>query len=104
VIGITYGGGNGVDTFNLPDLRGEFIRGWDHGRGIDTGRTLGSAQTGSSVQISGGSPFYVGIANNTENSYSTGGGAGGWSSWSSASTSFGYVRPRNIALMGCIKY
>ncbi|HBA6339819.1 TPA: phage tail protein, partial [Escherichia coli] len=24
----------------LPDLRGEFIRGWDDGRGIDTGRAL----------------------------------------------------------------
>lgn len=30
--------------FNLPDLRGEFIRGWDHGRGIDPGRALGSLQ------------------------------------------------------------
>ena len=28
----------------LPDLRGEFIRGWDNGRGIDTGRTLLSLQ------------------------------------------------------------
>lgn len=24
----------------LPDLRGEFIRGWDNGRGVDTGRSL----------------------------------------------------------------
>ncbi|WFW93016.1 phage tail protein [Citrobacter freundii] len=29
----------------LPDLRGEFIRGWDDGRGIDGGRTLLSAQS-----------------------------------------------------------
>ncbi|QOH48209.1 phage tail protein [Dickeya fangzhongdai] len=29
----------------LPDLRGEFIRGWDDGRGVDAGRTLVSAQT-----------------------------------------------------------
>ncbi len=27
-------------TNKLPDLRGEFIRGWDDGRGIDTGRAL----------------------------------------------------------------
>ncbi|EKG2433113.1 tail fiber protein [Escherichia coli] len=27
-------------TNKLPDLRGEFIRGWDDGRGIDSGRTL----------------------------------------------------------------
>ncbi|HAP0140666.1 TPA: tail fiber protein, partial [Escherichia coli] len=29
----------------LPDLRGEFIRGWDDGRGVDTGRVLLSNQT-----------------------------------------------------------
>ncbi|WP_076736273.1 phage tail protein [Cronobacter sakazakii] len=28
----------------LPDLRGEFIRGWDDGRGVDAGRTILSAQ------------------------------------------------------------
>lgn len=43
-IGTTFGAGNGSTTFNLPDLRGEFIRGWDDGRGADTGRVFGSAQ------------------------------------------------------------
>jgi microcystin-dependent protein len=43
-IGTTYGVGDGSTTFNLPDLRGEFIRGWDDGRGIDAGRNLGSNQ------------------------------------------------------------
>lgn len=104
VVGITYGGGDGTTTFNLPDLRGEFIRGWDHGRNIDTGRTLGSAQTGTSVQIQGSSPFVVRIANNTENPFSQGSDAGGWSSYTSASSSFGYVRPRNVALLMCIKF
>ncbi len=33
-------------TNKLPDLRGEFIRGWDDGRGIDAGRALLSIQTG----------------------------------------------------------
>ncbi|WP_231363242.1 phage tail protein [Escherichia coli] len=27
-------------TLKLPDLRGEFIRGWDDGRGVDAGRAL----------------------------------------------------------------
>ncbi|MBC8949439.1 MULTISPECIES: phage tail protein [Xenorhabdus] len=27
-------------SLRLPDLRGEFIRGWDGGRGIDAGRAL----------------------------------------------------------------
>ncbi len=43
-IGTTYGIGDGSTTFNLPDLRGEFIRGWDDGRLIDVGRALGSTQ------------------------------------------------------------
>jgi len=42
LLGTNYGGSG--NTFNLPDLRGEFIRGWDSGRGVDSGRTLGSAQ------------------------------------------------------------
>ena len=32
-------------TNKLPDLRGEFIRGWDDGRGVDPSRNLGSSQT-----------------------------------------------------------
>ena len=43
-IGTTYGAGDFRNTFNLPDLRGEFIRGWDNGRGVDTPRSIGSAQ------------------------------------------------------------
>ncbi|HAX3411894.1 TPA: tail fiber protein [Escherichia coli] len=31
-------------TNKLPDLRGEFIRGWDDGRDVDAGRTILSAQ------------------------------------------------------------
>ncbi|BEB74680.1 phage tail protein [Escherichia coli] len=31
-------------TNKLPDLRGEFIRGWDDGRGVDPGRSIGSSQ------------------------------------------------------------
>lgn len=34
---------------NLPDLRGEFLRGWDDGRGVDSGRALMSAQAGTLV-------------------------------------------------------
>ncbi|ENH2225254.1 tail fiber protein, partial [Escherichia coli] len=33
-------------TNKLPDLRGEFIRGWDDGRGIDAARALLSIQNG----------------------------------------------------------
>lgn len=37
----------------LPDLRGEFIRGWDDGRGVDVGRALMSAQGDAIRNISG---------------------------------------------------
>lgn len=43
-IGTTHGAGDGSTTFNVPDMRGEFARGLDDGRGVDTGRVLGSAQ------------------------------------------------------------
>lgn len=39
-----FGQGDGATTFRMPDLRGEFIRAWDHGRGVDSGRGLGTAQ------------------------------------------------------------
>ena len=40
-IGTVFGAGDGFTTFNLPDLRGEFVRGWDDGRGVDGGRAFG---------------------------------------------------------------
>lgn len=36
--------GDGATTFRLPDVRGYSSRAWDHGRGVDSGRTLGSVQ------------------------------------------------------------
>lgn len=47
LLSTTFGAGDGSTTFNLPDFRGEFIRGWDNGKGTDTGRTLGSYQADS---------------------------------------------------------
>lgn len=46
-IGTVHGSGDGSTTFKLPDLRGEFIRGLDSGRGVDTSRALGSSQASS---------------------------------------------------------
>ena len=44
-IGTTYGAGDGSTTFSLPDLRGEFVRGWaDDDTAADTGRAIGSWQ------------------------------------------------------------
>ena len=46
IIGTTHGAGNGSTTFNVPDLRGEFVRGWDDSRG-GYGRSFGSSQSGT---------------------------------------------------------
>lgn len=43
-IGTLGGPGDGVTTFNVPDDRGLFPRGWDNGRGYDAGRAFGSEQ------------------------------------------------------------
>lgn len=48
-IGTRFGAGDWVNTFNIPDLRGEFIRGWDDGRGLDPGRELGGVQGGQNA-------------------------------------------------------
>ena len=44
VISTIYGAGDGSTTFNLPDDRGLVERGWDDGKGYDTGRVFGSYQ------------------------------------------------------------
>jgi hypothetical protein len=60
-IGTTYGAGDGSTTFSLPDLRGEFIRGADVGRGVDAGRVVGSAQPPSFIRtITSNEAAYVG--------------------------------------------
>ena len=111
-IGTTYGAGDGATTFKLPDLRGEFIRGWDHGRGIDAGRALGSAQapqsnslpefkttTGAAVSNPGAVPD-----NGTYSPWALT-GYGGSTAYNLAFRKSGAeTRPRSIALMPCIKH
>jgi len=98
-IGTTFGVGDGATTFNLPDLRGEFVRGFDDGRGVDSGRAFGSAQADEfkshnhSLQYS----FSSGSSQRAD-------GGGGLSySGSTGSTGGTETRPRNIALLACIK-
>ena len=49
VIGTRYGNTTS-SNFRVPDLRGEFIRGYDHGRGIDAGRGINDPQGGQNQQ------------------------------------------------------
>lgn len=108
-IGTTFGVGNGSTTFNLPDLRGEFVRGWDDGRNVDTGRAFGSAQ-GDSVNSGG-----VQLREAANNWLTLGSGSGDslayfqngdFPTYGTAATFFGgtETRPRNVALLYCIKW
>jgi len=100
-IGITFGAGDGSTTFNVPELRGEFIRVWDDSRGIDAGRTFGSAQADDFK-----SHFHNWGANNLTQT-SVGAGMPGFSgtpAGQTSSTGGTETRPRNIALLACIKY
>ena len=47
IIGTTYGGSG--SNFNVPDLRGEFIRGFDDSRGVDSGRNINDPQGGQNA-------------------------------------------------------
>lgn len=53
-LGSTFNKGDeGAGNFRLPESRAEFLRGWDHGRGVDAGRTLGSYQGDAIRNITG---------------------------------------------------
>ncbi len=105
-VGTFWGTGNGSTTFNVPDLRGEFIRTFDDGRGIDSGRSFGSFQAEEfkshthpqrgSVVTTGSFTGYQMDLDNTNATVSMNiptDAAGGEE-----------TRPRNIALSAYIKY
>lgn len=120
-IGTTYGAGDGSTTFNLPDMRGEFIRGWDDGRGVDAGRVLGSAQSDAIRNITGSAAAYIHDADHaTQGALSVTDKAQRGLVWQLNPANFGVLaklnfnaaaavptaaenRPRNVAQLGIIK-
>jgi microcystin-dependent protein len=106
-ISTIWGAGDGSTTFALPDLRGEFIRGYDDARGIDSGRVFASLQTDlvkahnhdflTVTAVTGGSTS--GIFQRTSSGPSVGAVL-----YSVNNNSGAENRPRNVALMACIKY
>lgn len=104
-IGTFYGAGDGSTTFNLPDLRGEFLRGWDDGRGVDSGRAFGSYQADELKShrhntriLRDRSPVTAGNAVLGDEDYY--GTQENWSEYTGGTE----TRPRNRALLFCIKY
>lgn len=109
-IGTIYGAGDGTTTFALPDLRGEFIRGWDDGRGADAGRAFGSWQD-DELRRTG---VTIGIERSDNGHHDNpielskllvGHRTGGYNGRNDYTGYFGgaETRPRNIAMLYCIK-
>ncbi|EQA5683133.1 phage tail protein [Cronobacter sakazakii] len=113
-IGTTFGGGDGSTTFALPDMRGEFVRGWDNGRGVDVGRAFGTWQKGSVVVGDDGVAGVNVASSNSPDKSSLGLDPGGSETYPISiapgannqlgNQYFGYSRPRNYALLYCIKF
>lgn len=113
-IGTTFGNGDGSTTFALPEMRGEFIRGWDNGRGIDPGRAFGSWQKGSVIVGDDGVGTISVASSNVADRATLGQDIGGAETYQISTVTgesqargnqyFGYSRPRNIAQLYCIKY
>ncbi len=124
-ISTTWGTGDGSSTFNLPDLRGQFVRGWDNSAGVDSGRSFASSQTDQNKQHTHSvtDPGHVHTTTFDNKKYFPGGGsttvsyggAGGYPAdtftMSSATTGISLanqggteVRVKNYALMYVIKF
>ncbi|QDX29874.1 phage tail protein [Dickeya poaceiphila] len=96
----------------LPDLRGEFIRGWDDGRGVDTDRKLLSAQAATHITGDDGTyPTLNGIGNLSECNADKPDGNDRTLYWLDTNKSekqasekfWGATRPRNIAFSYIVK-
>lgn len=117
-IGSTYGAGDGSTTFALPDLRGEFMRGADRGRGVDAGRAIGSAQGDAIRNIAGNMGASIGnagasgaVAVDVMNPNSASANPGGEYAYPTRNFDASRVvptaaenRPRNVAMIAAIKY
>ena len=117
----------------LPDLRGEFVRGWDDGKGTDSGRSIRSTQTDQNKQHNHSATSAVTDSGHTHSytsaNHPTGSGpeqnqggnvedrttfnvaktSGSTTTGISVATTIANeggteARPRNVALLACIKY
>lgn len=102
--GVAFYADLGDDSFRIPDLRGEFFRAWDDGRGADPGRVFGRWQADDFKTHNHQ------IIENTQQITATAGSAGfiiyntGTYNYNTSSAGGVETRPRNVALTACIKY
>lgn len=106
-------------TGGRPDLRGEFIRGLDNGRGVDSGRILGSAEVATKISSPifygtfGGGTGFAGLGIQSTDSFTQQnyggsvitnlGTSAAWTSLASTAAGDFTTRPRNVAFLYCIK-
>lgn len=107
-INTTFGIGDGINTFNLPDARGVFIRGWDYAGGSrrgkdEIGRGFGSYQDDDFKAHNHGIPTYTNSPwfGNRVSRHDTQDRTG---TAYTENTGGQETRPKNIALVACIKY
>ena len=106
-IGTVWGVGDGSTTFNLPDLRGQHLRGLGLSGLIDGTRVLGTTQAattiGEGVNINGASEILTRITNaDSSVGASANNGTAAGSNLTSKNT-YG-IRPDNVAVLYCIKF
>lgn len=115
-IGETYGAGDGLTTFRLPDVRGRFARFLDMGAGNDpnagTRTNRGDGVSGDNVGTKQGHAFgshshlvgrYIGVDVGA-GGVGPGNYPGGFDNVSTSSSGSSETRPINIAVIGIIKY
>lgn len=109
-IGTVYGSGDGSTTFNLPDLRGQFIRGWSSAGGtqkdgVDTSRKFGSSQD-QSIESHAHTITSGPASTRTDK---PGGGSRVENTTTSTTNYYpanldSETRPMNVAMLYCIKF
>jgi microcystin-dependent protein len=106
-IGTTFGVGDGSTTFGIPDLRGEFLRAWDDARGIDSGRVFGSAQGDDIVShshfVNRMDIAQAGATTARVQFYEVASGKP-ISQLNTSASGGTETRPRNLAMLACIKF
>lgn len=94
--------GDGSTDFRIPDLRGNFVRPWADDGSVDTGRGMGTLQLDEFR--SHYHNVYTALAGGTRAAQDSWPAPSGWGYVGTTSAGGAETRPRNVALLACIKY